>query len=353
MTRKDLLELSIGENIDRLITLDMRGCGIPRILYAGAREQTKEPVCLHGTKALYSLLREGDYLFFMTGFVFEPYGKGELDGLTGTVMITRALLMACKIKPVIFCEEKLTSAVRNVLQSAGINAYGSIEEIETLPNSAAVIGISLEPAEAAQQCKVMLERIIPKAVFAIEKPGKNVHGVYHQGTGTDVSRLCAKLDSLFTICQERGIPTFAIGDLGNEIGLGKIGETIRAYIPQGDRCICGCDGGLCVATSADHLIVATTSDWACYGVTAALAAITGKPDLIPTAAIEKRVCECANDNDLIDGSGRVIPSIDGIALDFNMMLVEMLRQVVAYPLQAIGLQSATYDAVLEKGFFKS
>lgn len=352
MDRKDLLTLSIGENIDRLVTLDMRGYGVPRILYEGARSRSGGPVCMNTAKKLSELLREGDYVFFMTGFVFEPHGKGELDGLTGTVMLIRALLKMHDIKPVVFCEELIAPAVKEVLQSAGVNAYSSIAELSNYPHAAAVIGISTDEKKAEKQWRDALAQQEPKAVFSIEKPGRNSRGIYHQGNGIDVSYLCAKIDGLFVACQEKGIPSFAIGDLGNEIGLAAIEDTIRSYIPLGDRCVCGCGDSLCVETKADYLTVATTSDWACYGVAAALAGLSGNIDLIPTAELEKKVCECANRNNLIDGSGWVIPSIDGIALDFNMMLVEVLRSVVSYPLSSCEPYGKMYDIVNSKKYFK-
>lgn len=351
MDKKELCLLSIGENIDRLVTLDMRGYGVPRILYQGARELCGEPVCMHTAKELYKLIQPGDYLFLMTGFVFEPHGKGELDGLTGTALMVRALLKICDVKPVIFCEELIVPAMRAVLQSAGVNAYTSLDELARYPHAAAVIGISTNTEEAERQWRAVFEAKKPRLLFSIEKPGRNCKGVYHQGTAIDVSYLCAKIDNLFFACQKEGIPAFAIGDLGNEIGLGAIEETIRGYIPMGDQCICGCGDSLCVETKANHLCVATTSDWACYGVTAALAALTGNLDLIPTSGLEKKVCECANQNNLIDGSGWVIPSIDGIALEFNKMLVEMLREVVAYPLKASEQYGRMYDIVLDKNYF--
>lgn len=351
MNKEELCMLSIGENIDRLVTLDMRGYGVPRILYQGARELCGEPVCMHTAKKLQENLHPGDYLFLMTGFVFEPHGKGELDGLTGTAMVVRALLKICDVKPVIFCEELVAPAMCAVLQAAGVNAYTSLTEIAEVPHAAAVIGISTEAERAEAQWKAILAVQEPKLVFAIEKPGRNSKGIYHQGNGADVSYLCAKIDNLFVACQKKGIPTFAIGDLGNEIGLGAIEGTIRRYIPLADKCICGCDDGLCVETKADCLCVATTSDWACYGVTAALAALTGNLDLIPSAELEKKVCECANRHDLIDGSGWVIPSIDGIALEFNMMLVKILRDIVAYPLRSREPYDRMYDIILDKNYF--
>ena len=70
-----------------------------------------------------------------------------------------------------------------------------------------------------------------------------------------------------------GVLNIAIGDLGNEIGMGAIADHIKKYIPftAPGECACGCGGGILAASRADHVITATCSDWGCYGLIAALA----------------------------------------------------------------------------------
>ena len=346
MTREELLYTSIGENIDRLVTIDMRGYSVPRILYDAARKYNNGSVMMNVAKHLKELISDGDYLLFLTGFVFEPHKKGELDGVTGTSILIQAILKAKAVKPIIVCEEQLVNAISNVLSAAGINVYNSIDELDHYPNACVVIGISTEYKTAEIQTQEILKNIDPKLIFSIEKPGRNRKGVYHQGTGIDVSYLCAKCDDLFIKCQEKGIKTFAIGDLGNEIGMGILEHDIRDKIPFGSQCCCNCHEGLIVETKADFLAVATTSDWACYGITAALAALYANIDLLPSSNLYTRICECANQNNLIDGSGLCIPSIDGIPLDFNIMLLEMLRSVVEYSLKNAMHYSKMYDYVI-------
>ncbi len=351
MNREELRTLSVGENIDRLVTLDMRGYGVPRILYEAARRRCGEPVCLHMAKTLDALLCDGNYIFLTTGFVFEPHKKGELDGFTGTALLIRAMLHIAEVKPVLFCEEKLVSAAEQVLAAAGVEVYSSINEVAHYPHACAVVGISNDQETAQTQCEQILAETEAAAIIAVEKPGRNEKGIYHQGTGIDVSGLCAKVDDLFTACAARGVPTFAIGDLGNEIGMGAIRETICSKIPLGDRCVCGCGGGICVETEADCLAVATTSDWACYGIISALALLHQDLGLIPTPELERKVCLRANEAGLIDGSGWVIPSIDGIELESNMLLLQMLRESVRYPLETGDTYGRLYDMVLEKNSF--
>ena len=47
MTREELAEFNIGENLDQLMNLDPRGYGVCRILYAGSRSYTGEALTMH------------------------------------------------------------------------------------------------------------------------------------------------------------------------------------------------------------------------------------------------------------------------------------------------------------------
>ncbi|HHV08299.1 MAG TPA: DUF4392 domain-containing protein [Firmicutes bacterium] len=352
MQTEKLLKHIVGQNIDDAVNLDLRGYGISRILYSAARSRCKSPLCMNAAEQLKQKLESGGYVFILTGFVFLPHEKGELDGLTGSAMVARALIKAWGAKPVFVCEEKIVSAMKNVLRAAGIQPYDTIEEIEELPVAAAVLGFSSDPERAAQQTTELVSHKTPDVILSIEKPGRNWRGVYHMGGGTDVSYLAAKVDDLFLAYQHKRVPTVAIGDLGNEIGLGSIENEIRAYIPFGDQCQCKCGGGICVETCADHLITASTSDWGSYGLTAAIAFLEEDIDIMPDSALVKKVLECANQNDLIDGSGWVIPSIDGIGLEYNMLLIDVLRNCISYPIKTKEKYKQNFEQVIKQGSYK-
>lgn len=50
MTRDELEKRNIGENLDALMNLDPRGYGVCRILYAGSRAYTGEPLTMHAAQ---------------------------------------------------------------------------------------------------------------------------------------------------------------------------------------------------------------------------------------------------------------------------------------------------------------
>ncbi len=52
MTRDELEKRNVGENLDALMNLDPRGYGVCRILYAGSRAYTGEPLTMHAPQVL-------------------------------------------------------------------------------------------------------------------------------------------------------------------------------------------------------------------------------------------------------------------------------------------------------------
>lgn len=69
-------------------------------------------------------------------------------------------------------------------------------------------------------------------MISVEACGGNAKGVYHNAVGKDVTALEAKSDVLWNELRARGVPNVAIGDLGNEIGMGTIGEHIKNMCPS-------------------------------------------------------------------------------------------------------------------------
>ena len=86
----------------------------------------------------------------------------------------------------------------------------------------AAIPFTKDVKKAAKQADEIIAKGLPSAVISIECPGANSIGVYHNAVGLDVTELEAKQDILFTKLQNKGVLNIAIGDLGNEIGMGTI-----------------------------------------------------------------------------------------------------------------------------------
>ncbi|MCP4391319.1 MAG: DUF4392 domain-containing protein [Gammaproteobacteria bacterium] len=91
----------------------------------------------------------------------------------------------------------------------------------------------------------------PDAVISIERPGQAADGGYYNMRGESISAHTACFDNFMNLSQ---CETIAIGDGGNEIGMGKVAAALADLniVPS--------------TTSCDELIVADVSNWGAYGV---------------------------------------------------------------------------------------
>ena len=84
-----LVDNCVGENLDQLICMDMRGDGISRLLMAAARAEVGAPLTMTAAERLQDRLSPRDRVLMLTGFIVPPWGVGETDGLIGTVVLGR------------------------------------------------------------------------------------------------------------------------------------------------------------------------------------------------------------------------------------------------------------------------
>ncbi len=94
MNRDELEKRNVGENLDTLMNLDPRGYGVCRILYAGSRKATGEPLTMHAAQTLVDAVKPGDLVYILTGFVLLPHKVPEMDGMVSSMLLARALVLA-------------------------------------------------------------------------------------------------------------------------------------------------------------------------------------------------------------------------------------------------------------------
>lgn len=353
MTQKELTDFNIGENLDALANLDPRGYGVCRILYAGARAYTGEPMTMHAAKLLCNTLKEGDLIYLMTGFVLLDNKAAETDGIVSTMLLARALVLAFNVKPVVICQEENLEAVKNIARVIGLHLYFTIEDLQANPVSMAVFPFTKDKAQAEAQANALLEKGLPAAVIANEFPGENRVGEFHNAVGKCTTSLEAKADILFEKLQQAGVLNIAIGDLGNELGMGTIIDHLDKYIPGSAEgtCVCGCGSGIAARTAADNIITATVSDWGCYGLIAAIAYLLGDMDIMHDADLEKEVLTTAAKSGMVDMYGWTVPAIDGFDLQTNMTIVTLMRECIKYAPKLETKCKNWFDRTLALGFF--
>ena len=353
MTQQELTLRNLGQSLDDLANLDPRGYGVCKILYEASRKYTGAPTSMNAAQKLAQTVKEGDIVYIMTGFVLRPYKKAEMDGIVSSALLCRALVIAFGAKPVIVCPKANFEAVRQLAPCVGLHLREDMAELREIPVSMGVICFTNDESLAPKQAEEIIERDRPTAVISVECPGANNKGVYHNATGLDVTELEARQDVLFEKLQAMGVLNIAIGDLGNEIGMGAIRKTLETYIPYAglNACRCGCGGGIAMRIKADNIITATVSDWGCYAMIAALAYLKENPDIMHTPELEKQTMETACHSGMIDMYGWLIPAIDGFGEEINLPIVALMRNMVISALKLKGTCATWFEKVDELHYF--
>lgn len=355
MNQQELTVINLGRSLDDLANLDPRGYGVSKILYSGAKNHTKKPLSVNAAEKLLNTVKRGDFVYIMTGFVLWPYEKPETDGFISSMLLCRALSLAFGVKPVLICPKDAKCAAEATSGCIGLDITDDLESLSQKDNCMGIVCFTKNEEEAKEQAEDILKKVFPSAVISIECPGANSKGVYHNALGVDVSHLESKQDILFEMLKDKGVLNIAIGDLGNEIGMGTISDVLKKYIPYAgeNACKCGCRCGIAVKTKADNIITATVSDWGCYAMIAAISYMQGDIDIMHTAELEKEVLKVASKNNIIDMNGDAIPAIDGFGLEINLPIVSLMRELVKSTLSLKETCRTWFEKVSELKYFES
>jgi len=315
----------LGESVDRLITVDVAGRGVIHTLYDKAREVSGKPLALKAAQALHSTVGLGDNVLITTGFLIPPAMAPETDGPLGTLVLSRILHSTLGAKPIIIAEKKALDLTAALAKSIGM----TVSTPEEQKGEATFLNFPIEERAAPEHSAKIIKDFNPSALIAVEKAGRNRRGVYHNMRGEAVSERTIKADHLFQEAERRGVLTIGVGDGGNEIGMGKIADTIRRHVPYGAVCNCPCKAGIACETKADHLVVSSVSNWGAYGVAACLSVIVGKAEGIHSGEVERILLSQASRKGAVDGvTGENSPSVDGLSCRVHVHIVELLRELV-------------------------
>jgi hypothetical protein len=187
-----------------------------------------------------------------TGFpVDDTY---ETDGPVGALALYQCLEML-GAQPMIVCGTPLSETLAadyRVLDIAVGNAAGRMTENGREP--VRLVGGRRQGDPEVSTLDALVE-LSPSAVISIERPGLSAEGRYNNMLGEDITDRCACFDYFVELA---GCPTIAIGDGGNEIGMGNIRDAVATLDIEPAVSTCG------------ELLVADVSNWGAYGLIALL-----------------------------------------------------------------------------------
>lgn len=359
------ISTAIGESLDRLITIDWRGQGQVHPLYNALRKQSDGPLAMRAAEKFVAKVKEGDVVFVMTGFPVAPFdifreGKvtkehtfssdmvaPETDGVIAAAVISRAVDLGFKARPVVFCEEECVPIAKACCRAAGLRVFGDLKKASLMPHTATVLPFPKDLGEARTTASRLLAEMRPVAAISIERPGRNESGAYHMANGRSITDFVAKLDELFEGVGKRGGLTIGIGDLGNELGMGALKEATKSFIFYGQKCRCGCGGGVGNVTTSDATIFGSISEDAAYAFLACISYLLSQPEILQSAEMETRILEAACDHGAIDGpSGVSVPCIDYLDVKNHIHQIELMREIIQTPGRFLKLQPFFYGKLI-------
>lgn len=245
-------------------------------------------------------LLEGKTILIVTGFVIRDAMTGETDGPIGAVSLAGVLEQLGKVVIIITDEYS-----KNILHSCR-NERGLTSPIEIIPFGS-----------ESSFCQRMLKRYNPTHVVAIERPGRTADRRCYSMSGNDLSDIVPNTDILFEEAKNRGVITIAVGDGGNEVGMGKIGSYIMDSLYNGKQ--------ICAAFSTDFLILAGVSNWGGHALSAALSILT-RIMLLHDAKTEEKLLKSIVEAGAVDGFTRKrTMTVDGLSVEDNLEILNLLR----------------------------
>ncbi|MCC6719295.1 MAG: DUF4392 domain-containing protein [Acetobacteraceae bacterium] len=219
----------------------------------------------------------------ITGF-FVPRATppaAETDGPIGAALLLRALSaagIACRMAT----DEPCRATCAAALVGAGIG---------DLPLDVVALGAPLDPLVAAWTAAGVTHAL------SIERCGLAADGRPRNLRGADIGAFTAPMDHLFLGGPWRKL---AIGDGGNEIGMGALPRALIAQdVAHGESIAC--------ATAADHLVVAGVSNWGAWGLIAALAVLRADWRDAMLAALDP-----GRDRAILEHAVAHGPAVDGV-----------------------------------------
>jgi hypothetical protein len=154
----------------------------------------------------------------------------------------------------------------------------------------------------------------PDAVISIERPGRAEDGSYYNMRGEDISENTACFDNFMNLSQ---CQTIAIGDGGNEIGMGNVAAALEDLniVPA--------------VTTCDELIVADVSNWGAYGIISFLS-VWSKRDLL-AEIVPLDILRYISELGSVDGVTRVNQlTEDGLESSEGESVLQELRRVCGF-----------------------
>ncbi len=323
----DASELDGQAAVDSLTTVDVGKRGaiepIVRAVDQTERQQTNTLPVMTAAKKIASEVATGDTVIVLTGFSIPPTMSPETDGPPGAASLVRAIDAGLGANVILATDPNAVEICKSTARAGGLY----VADRDAAFKSKRTVSVEPFPTDrtAARSYADELLSYDPATILAVEKAGPNADGRYHNMTGKDISDVSSKVGPLYENADN--CLTVAVGDGGNEVGMGMIESTVRSKVDYGDHCNCDCGSGIACAIETDVLVPAAVSNWGAYGVVTCLSLLLGTP-LLHEPEIERRMLIEASLSGAIDGIGGGTSGwCDGLPISVHESMVALLNEL--------------------------
>ena len=316
LPNKEELFARIGWQIDHLMAIDTRGKGIVPALYAAAVETVRAPLAMSAAQRLQSTVAAGDGVGIITGVPSRSFlGRGITDsvGPVGARYLARVLEEVLNAVPIIIIDPELQRYCAKPAANAGL-LVTSVDKALLAKRgkvNAATLAFwdcPVEDSEARQVAARFMQELQPKALIAVEMPGK--------------------ADPFFDLANQQGVLRIGLCDGGNELGMGNLRQTLAQISPIGST--------IAATGESDVPVVGASSNWAAYAIGVCIEALRGSTTVNRGIDLAGSIRRCAEEGAIDGYSSRPEAKVDGTPISMNLALVEMMTWVVDVALQEAG-----------------
>ena len=156
--------------------------------------------------------------------------------------------------------------------------------------------------DEAQEYDRMPETYRPVGLISIERCGRNVEDDYANMRGISIKEYTASTDWLFIRARKAGIPTFGVGDGGNEIGMGNLKDVIHEEFAL---------------------------NWGAYAIVAYMQKMTGVTGLLNFEKIYGYLARIVRMGSVDGVTKKHTLSVDGFSLEIEKEILDGLNQLAS------------------------
>ena len=276
---------------DIILSHDLRGI-------SALRDYLSPDFCDQAARFILDKRGDNATALITTGFYILSAQAPETDGPPGAVALGKAL-HSCGFD-VVYVTDKYTTPLF----------------VSDIVGQDRVIEFPITDHESSQKfAKRLLDEVQPSLLISIERCGLCGRHKYLNMADKDITEYSAKIDYLF-FEQEN---TLGLGDGGNEIGMGNLAQQISGIdsLPNDPA-----------RTTVGELVIASISNWAGYGLIAALSRLSGN-NILPSVEWEKEIINEIVIRGAVDGiSSERKCAVDGFDLEQNAWALTQLHKLL-------------------------